>query len=311
MISVSDLVFDYPTKRALFGVSFEVRPGSITALVGPNGAGKTTLLRCIAALETPYSGSVTVGGLDVVTHPREIHAKLGYLPDFFGLYEELTVKQGLFYAARARDLPPSAAESAVLETAKLVDLSDRLDEKAEELSRGLRQRLAIGQAIVHRPEVILLDEPASGLDPEARRSLSNLMRQLQSEGMTLVVSSHILAELEDYCTEMLVMGEGRMVGSSSVDAAAIAGTGIRIRIKLAKADERLPAFLDGLDKVSVVEASDSEAVVILDGDEEAQAALLRQLSDAGFVVSSLAAEKVKLEDAYFDQIKDGQKGEPR
>ena len=185
MIEVRDLVYEYPTKRALEGVSLNVPAQTIVALVGPNGAGKTTLLRCLAALEPPYSGAVTIDGLDTREHPREIHARLGYLPDFYGLYDELTVRRCLTYAAWSHGLSAEAVDAAVTKAAARVGLSDRLESKAGELSRGLRQRLGIGQAIVHEPKVLLLDEPAAGLDPQARRDLSGLLTSLRDAGMTL------------------------------------------------------------------------------------------------------------------------------
>src|SRR6516162_9500911 len=179
MIEVQSLVYEYPSMRALKGVSLAVGSGTITALVGPNGAGKTTLLRCLAALEQPYSGKVAIDGLDTVQSPREIHAKLGYLPDFYGLYDDLTVRRCLTYAARSHGIAPAAAGEAVEQAAKRVGIADRLETRAGELSRGLRQRLAIGQAIVHEPRVLLLDEPAAGLDPQARRDLSSLLLKLR------------------------------------------------------------------------------------------------------------------------------------
>src|ERR1044072_7586986 len=149
MIDVRDLVFDYPGHRALAGVSLTVAGHSITALVGPNGAGKTTLLRCMAALETPYSGSVAIDGLDTRQAPRAIHARLGYLPDFFGLYDALTVRRCLHYAARTHGIGTSDAPGAPDKATGRVGLSDRMEQPAGALSRGLRQRLAIAQAIVH------------------------------------------------------------------------------------------------------------------------------------------------------------------
>ena len=175
MIEVENLVYEYPTARALKGVSLRVAAQTITALVGPNGAGKTTLLRCLAALEDPYSGKVRIGGLDTVERPREIHATLGYLPDFYGLYDDLTVRRCLSYAARSHGIGSAMVAAAVEKAAGRVSLLDRLESKAGELSRGLRQRLAIGQSIVHEPHVLLLDEPAAGLDPQARRDLSTLL----------------------------------------------------------------------------------------------------------------------------------------
>ena len=184
MIEVRDLVYEYPAKRALEGVSLSVAPQTITALVGPNGAGKTTLLRCLAALEPPYSGKVEIDGLDTGEAPRQIHAKLGYLPDFYGLYDDLSVRRCLTYAARAHGIAAALAPAAVEKAARGVGVADRLESRAGELSRGLRQRLAIGQAIVHEPKVLLLDEPAAGLDPQARRDLSTLLLSLRDGGMT-------------------------------------------------------------------------------------------------------------------------------
>src|ERR1700743_3138021 len=151
MIEVRDLVYEYPTKRALEGVSLSVPPQTIVALVGPNGAGKTTLLGCLSALEPPYSGSVPIDRLDTREHPREIHKLLGYLPDFYGLYDDLTVRRCLTYAARSHSISAGATPEAVAKAAQRVGLSDRMESKAGELSRGLRQRLAIGQSIVHEP----------------------------------------------------------------------------------------------------------------------------------------------------------------
>ena len=189
MIEVRNLVYEYPTSRALDGVSLRIESGAITALVGPNGAGKSTLMRCMAALEAPYAGEVLIDGVDTRKAPREIHRKLAFLPDFFGLYDQLTVERCLIFAARAHGLGGEQIGAAVRKAAIRVGLDDRMQARAAELSRGLRQRLAIAQAIVHEPKVILLDEPASGLDPDARRSLSALFLELKSAGMTLVVSS--------------------------------------------------------------------------------------------------------------------------
>ena len=234
MIEVRDLVFEYPGHRALDGVSLIIARGAITALVGPNGAGKTTLLRCMAALETPYSGAVTIGGLDTREAPRAIHAQLGYLPDFFGLYDALSVRRCLFYAARAHGIGAGAAAGAAQAAAARVGLTDRMEQAAGALSRGLRQRLAIAQAIVHGPAVLLLDEPAAGLDPQARRDLSQLLLSLRDGGMTLVVSSHILAELEDYSDRMVIVDHGRIAGGESI---ALKGAArLRIRLAAARAD---------------------------------------------------------------------------
>ena len=221
IIEVIDLTFDYPGFRALSSVSLRIEPGTVTALVGPNGAGKTTLLRCIAALDTPLSGTVRVAGLDVYESPREVHRLMGFLSDNFGLYGDLTVAQGLEYAARSQGLAAKDVALAVKTTAGRMGLGDKLQHLASTLSRGQRQRLAIGQAIIHSPQVLLLDEPASGLDPEARSALAGVFKALQAQGMTLLVSSHILAELDEYSTHMLALNQGRVLEHRALGMAAL------------------------------------------------------------------------------------------
>lgn len=300
MIEISDLVYEYPSGRALFGVSLTVEPGGITALVGPNGAGKTTLLRCMAALEMPYSGQVRIDGLDTRTHPRAVHARLGYLPDFFGLYDALSVARCLFYAARAHGIARESAKAAAEQAAARVGLSDRLEQPAGALSRGLRQRLAIAQALVHQPKVLLLDEPAAGLDPEARRDLSRLLLALKAAGMTLVVSSHILAELEEYSDRMVIINEGRLAGGAALKLRDTALA--RVRILLATPHPGLADFLaaEGLD---IVESGEGRAVVNLQAGAGQRAVLLQRLVQAGFAVSDFGEDARALEDVYFAQVR--------
>ena len=305
MIEVRDLVYEYPTKRALEGVSLSVPKETIVALVGPNGAGKTTLLRCLAALEPPYSGSVTIDGLDTRDHPREIHSLLGYLPDFYGLYDDLSVRRCLTYAAWAHGLAGEAASAAAEKAAARAGLSDRMESKAGELSRGLRQRLGIGQAIVHEPKVLLLDEPAAGLDPQARRDLSALLIALRDAGMTLVVSSHILAELEDYCSEMIIIENGRVVGGRPIKVKDVERPRYIVEIATARAD--LGEFLKEA-SVDVIEADEHHALITFTKNAAARAKLIRDLVNAGFEVSSFGESSKALEDAYFSQVGKGGAG---
>jgi ABC-2 type transport system ATP-binding protein len=299
MIEVEDLVYEYPNARALKGVSMRVADQTITALVGPNGAGKTTLLRCLAALEDPYSGRVLIDGLDTTHSPREIHARMGYLPDFYGLYDDLSVRRCLTYAARSHGIAEGATTAAVAKAAGRVGLLDRLDSRSGELSRGLRQRLAIGQSIVHEPHVLLLDEPAAGLDPQARRDLSILLIALRDGGMTLVVSSHILAELEDYCSEMIIIENGLIAGGKAIKVRD--DDRPRFLIELATARSDLREFLAGKG-AEVVEADQAHAIVIFARDPGARAKLLRELVTAGFDVAGFGETGKALEGAYFAQV---------
>ena len=302
MIIVRDVAYDYPSARVLHAVTFEVPEGAVLALVGPNGAGKTTLMRCMAALDEPAEGSISIAGVDTRGDPRAVHAALGYLPDFFGLYDELTVRQSLVYAARSRGVAATAAEQAALGAAERVQLSDRLDARAGHLSRGLRQRLAIAQTIVHGPRVLLLDEPAAGLDPEARRALSDLITRLAGEGMTIVVSSHILAELEDYSTRMLMLRDGRVAGDGVVAAGEPDPAASLVRIQLAAPRPDLAAVLASLG-VGVESSGPDEAQVRVAGGPDAEAALLARLIGAGLAVRAFAPVRRTLEQTYLDEAR--------
>ncbi len=303
MISVRNLVFDYPTKRALRSVSFDIQAGTITGLVGPNGAGKTTLLRCLAGLEVPFSGSITVDRVDVTESPREAHRRLGLLQDYLGLYDDLTGRQCLMYHAAAHNLPLRDREKRVQDITLRLGVADRLDDKVGTLSRGLRQRLAIAQAMIHRPRVLLLDEPAAGLDPDARYRLSELLRVLGTEGMTLVVSSHILAELEDYTTHMMILRNGRVVEHCPTRAPI--GRPRRLRVSLVSSSSALRPALVADPAIAAIEVDNTSSSARFDfaGDLAAQAQLLRSLLDGGLPVAALHEEPRSMQAVYTEKMR--------
>ena len=301
MIEVKDLVFEYPGTRALNGVSFRIEPGNITALVGPNGAGKTTLLRCMAALEVPMYGQVHIDGENIHEDPRACHRKLGYLSDFFGLYDELTVRQCLLHAAASRGILASEQLRVTEKAAERLGIADRLVMKAGTLSRGLRQRLAIAQAVVHEPQILMLDEPASGLDPEARHSLAELFLTLRDQGMTLVVSSHILSELDEYSTDMLVLREGRILSHDSIEQ-KVAAT-IFLKLSLTEPFTGLQALLSSLPDVSSVEGDEESAVFSFSGDVAARHRLLKGLLDQGLPVCAFAEQQRNMQSAYLESVR--------
>lgn len=301
MIAVRNLIFEYPGIRALDDVSFDIPQGSITALVGPNGAGKTTLLRCMAALEQPVSGSIDIAGIDVLEQPRACHRIIGYLSDFFGLYQRLTVRQCLHYVARAQGIPEDHCQTAIAEVSHNLQIDDRLDMHPGELSRGLRQRLAIAQAIIHKPRLVLLDEPASGLDPEARHDLAELFLELQRQGMTLLVSSHILAELEAYCTDMLMLRHGRIVEQVAVKSSSAQRD---FRLVLAHAVEHLDTVLRQFEGVSVLKTEQNrQAWLQITDQPEQQHALLMNLLAQGLPVCEFAPSSRNLQDTYLQTIR--------
>lgn len=302
MITVENLSFEYPGVRALDEVSFVVEKGSVVALVGPNGAGKTTLLRCLAALDQPLSGVIYLDGDNTILQPRSTHRKTGYLPDFFGLYEDLTVERCLTYHAFAHGIASENITHAVRQAAERLDIADRMQVRAKDLSRGLRQRLAIAQAIVHEPPLLLLDEPASGLDPEARHSLATLFLSLRDLGMTLIVSSHILTELEAYSTHMLIMRQGKIVSQDFVGGYRDAAERCRIQLRLAAGCADLESLLENMDGVSDVQVNNREASFSFLCDKELQHQLLKYLIGHSVPVASFVEEKRDMHEAYLDKM---------
>ena len=300
-IAVSGLRFEYPGVVALDDVSFAVGRGSVTALVGPNGAGKTTLLHCLAGLDRPLLGGVQVAGIDVLEEPRRAHERIGYLSDFYGLYDSLTVAQCLAHAAAARGVAADRIAATVERTAGRLEIADLLARRCGELSRGQRQRVAIGQALVHSPEVLLLDEPASGLDPEARHLLAGLFTRLQSEGMTLLVSSHILAELDEYSTHMLVLREGRVIEHRAL--APGASEEHRVRVGFARAVPDLAQKLAGVESMRLLALEEREALIAVAGGEGAQALVLRALIARELPVASYAPEREDLHASYLRTVR--------
>jgi ABC-2 type transport system ATP-binding protein len=299
MIAVSELVFDYPGTRALDHVTFALEQKTITALVGPNGAGKTTLLRCLAGLDTPFAGQITIAGLDVLSEPRQSHRRIGFLADSFGLYDDLSVERCLLYSAAALGLPAPDHAGAARLAAERLALGDRYRQTVGTLSRGLRQRLAIAQTIVHRPEVLLLDEPASGLDPEARLGLADTLRRLRDQGMTIMVSSHILSELEDYSTHMLILRQGRLADQRAL--AATSGGGAVV-LRLAVADARMEALLRTDTAVSGLIVEGLTARFHFGGDDLARSLLLRRMIETGLPVTDFAIERERLQEAYLTHL---------
>ncbi len=302
IIDVAQLSYEYPGMRALDAVSFSIAAGSITALVGPNGAGKTTLLRCLAGLDRPLAGSIAIAGIDVVDEPRRSHGAIGYLSDFYGLYADLSVYQCLAYVAGANGVATSNIATLVAEVARDTGLEQRLQQRSGDLSRGLRQRVAIAQAVIHGPRVVLLDEPASGLDPEARHQLGELFIKLRQRGMSLLVSSHILAELEAYSTDMLILRGGRVVeqrrlGTIETDHAVL-------QIRLTTALDELQRALAADPRVSALNCIDDRLEFRFGGDTDARAALLAELIQRGYRITHFATVSEDLQQSYLRSIHD-------
>lgn len=307
MISVSNLSFEYEGKQVLHDVSFNVAQNSVVALVGPNGAGKTTLMRCLAALHVPVSGVIKVDGVNALINPRGVHRRIGYLSDFFGLYDRLTVRQSLTHMAECQYLPANMIPQRVKEIEGITGLSDHANVKCASLSRGYRQRVGVAMSIIHKPKFLLLDEPASGMDPEARILLSQLMLDLRDQGMTIMVSSHILAELEDYCTDMLVIRDGR-VREHVIHADHQKQNRMSILIKCVGGVEECNALLSARQSVSdIAKEGENGLTFILEGGEEDAAELLQEVMAQKISVLSFEVRKKSLQKAYMDLAREDQK----
>ena len=300
MIAVEGLTKLYGGRTALDHVSFEVPKGEIFGFVGPNGAGKTTTLRILAALLEPTAGRALVDGADVTEHPDLVHERLGYMPDFFGVYDQLTAGEYLdFYAACYRQ--PKARRKKIADgLLELVGLTDRRDQAVDTLSRGLKQRLCLARALVHDPAVLLLDEPASGLDPRARVEMREILKELQTMGKTIIISSHILPELTELCTMIGIIDQGRMRATGPVqEVIRQLTTGRRLRITVLGQKEEAAAVLKPLPAVHEVVTVNGAIEAHYDGDDAAAAGILQALTAAGIKVSGFSQLEGGLEDAFM------------
>jgi len=300
VITAENLTKVYGQRTALDDVSFEVPEGEIFGFVGPNGAGKTTTLRILAALLEPTAGHASIGGADVTKQPQQVHSSIGYMPDFFGVYDQLTVGEYLdFYAACYR-LPKQRRVKIANDLLDLVGLSERRDQQVDTLSRGLKQRLCLARALVHDPIVLLLDEPASGLDPRARVEMREILKELRRMGKTIVISSHILPELTELCTMIGIIDHGRMRATGPVhEVIRQLSADRRVRITIVGDQERAVAILEPLAAVRRVETADGAIEATYEGDDSTAAEILHALTAEGIRVSAFSQVDGGLEEAFM------------
>jgi ABC-2 type transport system ATP-binding protein len=300
MIAVENLTKVYGRRTALDHVTFEVPEGEIFGFVGPNGAGKTTTLRILAALLEPTSGRVVVDGADVSRQPERVHSRLGYMPDFFGVYDQLTVAEYLDFYASCYRQSRQRRRAVVENLLDLVDLTERREQPVDTLSRGLKQRVCLARALVHDPAVLLLDEPASGLDPRARVEMREILKELRSMGKTIVISSHILPELTELCTMIGIIDNGRMRAVGPVQQVIQELTSARrLRIGVIGTTTKAVRVLSRLASVRKVEIVNGSIEAAYEGDEAAAADILQALTAARIRVSAFTPLDGGLEDAFL------------
>ena len=302
MISTAGLTKFYDAHPAVRDVSLFVPAGETCALVGPNGAGKTTLLKMLAGLLRPSSGKIEVADIEVGAFPKRLHRMVGYVPDTYGLYDELRVLQFLDYFARAHGVAPANVSKRIDAVLGLTNLGGKRDAQVGSLSRGMRQRLVIAKTLLHAPKVLLLDEPASGLDPHARMELRDLIKQLAALGTTLLVSSHILTELADFSTSVVIMERGRVVRSGRIDALVeqlAGGTPVRVVLLEAGTAARLAEDLGARESVKGVKIAGATVDFTHTGAREGLAGLHRELVTAHAGVVSFYERQLTVEDVFL------------
>lgn len=302
MIKTIKLTKKYDEMYAIRDIDLDLGQGDLFGFIGPNGAGKTTTMRIIATLLEPTEGEAYVCDYSIYTHPKEIRRLVGYMPDFFGLYDDMTVIEYLEFFAAAYRIGPQMRRKRCNEMLEVVDLDFKRDAYANTLSRGQTQRLGLARTLLHDPAVLLLDEPLSGLDPRARIEMRRLMRRLGEMGKTIIVSSHILPELADVCNKVGIIDSGKMIASN--DVASIIkqvspNTTLLVTLVHAQDVTRGSDLLSGQNIVQNVAVEDSTLRVTLRPEVSDFSSLAMLLASQGIAFSKFAQEEINLESAFM------------
>jgi len=301
-IEVRSLSRWFPGVHAVRDVSFSVARGQVVGFVGANGAGKTTTMRILATLDYPSSGEAHICGYNVVSHPAEVRRCIGWMPDHYGTYSHMTVLEYLDFFARALGYKGNERIERIAEVMEFTDLTGLADRLIDQLSKGMGQRLCLGRALLHDPEVLILDEPAAGLDPKARVELKRLIRGLAEEGKTVFISSHILSELGEMCDSLLFINQGRIIhhGSSESLRRGKAENAI-VEVHLAHSPERLAEWASLAPHVTFRESTRTGGRIEIDSvDPTILSAVLRRMIQDGLPVTDFHLQERKLEDAFIE-----------
>jgi ABC-2 type transport system ATP-binding protein len=304
IVRTDGLVKRYDGTLAVAGVDLSIESGEIFGLVGPNGAGKTTTMRILATLLLPSSGDAEIAGWSVTRNPDQVRRVLGFMPDVFGVYDDMKVWEYLDFFARCYGIAPAGRRRMIGDLLELVDLADKRDAYVQTLSRGMQQRLCLAHALVHDPQVLLLDEPASGLDPRARVELRELLRELRSLGKTILISSHILPELEELCTSVAIVDRGQVLAQGRVtDIERRLRFGAVLRVRVLAEGAALTAAVDHFiadpDVASATLLEDQTIEIAFRGDDEAAARLLARAVASGLRVVTFARAASDLEELFL------------
>lgn len=311
MLDIRELTKVYGQFTALDCLTLHIGAGELHGFVGPNGAGKTTTMRILATLLAPTSGSATIDGADVVKDPRRVRGLVGYMPDFFGVYDHLKSWEYLDFYARCYGFSHAERMRMIGQLLELVNLTDKRDAYVDNLSRGMKQRLCLAHALIHDPKLLILDEPASGMDPRARAEMKGILRTLKDMGKTVLISSHILPELSELCDSLTIIDHGSLVFSGTVEALSRKMRGsaaIEIKLLPAGGETMLQNAAETLKQfpgVTGIRRGDGlDLSVDYDGDENGAAEMLQALLRGGARVADFHRPPMNLEKVFMEVTRD-------
>ena len=306
MLEVNNLVKAYGKFTAVNDLSFKIEKGSIFGFVGPNGAGKTTTMKIMAGLMRATKGSITIDGDDITKNPSLLKDKIGYMPDFFGVYDNLKVREYMDFYAGAYYIPISERVELIDNLLEIVNLTEKKEFYVDSLSRGMKQRLCLARSLIHDPEILILDEPASGLDPRARVEMKDVLKQLGSMGKTIIISSHILPELAEMCTEIGIIDHGVMQAQGTVlQIMRMLSKKRIISITPLSGMEILLNLLKESPNVSNIIESEDNVEISFDGEDNEVADLLTKIVKADVPVVAFKEKDGDLEEIFM-QITGGE-----
>ncbi|HRK22009.1 MAG TPA: ABC transporter ATP-binding protein [Fimbriimonadaceae bacterium] len=303
MLEVKNLHKNYGSLVAVHNLSFTLKPGDIFGFIGSNGAGKTTTIKMVSTLLEPTSGTATLNGADITKNPMEVRRQIGYMPDFFGLYDDIKVWEYLEFFAGIYSIPKNQRTEVIDNVLELTDLTIKKQAFVQSLSRGMQQRLCLARCLIHDPALLLLDEPASGLDPRARAELKELILELARMGKMIIVSSHILPELSDFCNTVGIIEKGHMLRWGPVQDVIRSLQPVReLVLEMMDGASRAATLLEGRSGVCEVRShADGRRLVIgFEGDESQQAEVLAILVRDGIRVLSYQEDVKNLEHVFLN-----------
>ena len=300
VVSIEHLHVHYGPIHAVRGISLEIPQGEVYGFIGPNGAGKSTTIKVLATLLPNFTGTARINGIDVAANPRAIREQIGYMPDFFGVYEDLNVREYLHFFAAAYRIPRKQRKTVVGNVLELTDLTHKISDQVDSLSRGMKQRLALARVLLHDPQLLLLDEPASGLDPRARIEVRELLKALTEMGKTILISSHILHELAHLCTRVGIIEAGQMVAQGSLEDIYRQLQLMRIvHVRLIDADETVLEKIREIEGVESAEQQVDRIAIRLRDNPAAVETLHESLCSLGVRIHMFQPEAMDMETAFM------------